>query len=278
MGKAEAARQALLDSSKNKKRTTKIHCWPVDMASYASVQAFASRMARDLDRVDALVLNAGISTHEYTAAEGLESTLTINVVSTFLLALLAMPQLQNTTARFGAPTHLTVIGSMIHCFADHTQLQNPREGELFSTLSDKSQADMAGRYFLTKLMVLLVVRELAERIPQSGKKGGARPQVILTCPNPGWYKTALFRQDDGGVFARNILKLIGRTAEVGARTLTHAIAADQAAHGQYLSECRVKSASVFVRSPEGQKVQKRVWTELVEMLESIAPGIQQNLS
>jgi hypothetical protein len=85
------------------------------------------------------------------------------------------------------------------------------------------------------------------------------------------------RQDDGGAFARNLLKLIGRTSEVGARTLTSAITAGKDSHGRYLSECQVKPASVWVRSQEGQEVQGKRWKELLEVLSRVSPGLGEGL-
>ena len=69
---------------------------------------------------------------------------------------------------------------------------------------------------------------------------------------------------------RNILRLIGRTGEVGARTLVSAISAGPETHGQYLSESQVKNASVWVRSDEGKRVQKVIWSELEGILSKIA--------
>lgn len=261
---------------RNAKKNTSIHVWQVDMASFASVKSFAERIRTELPRLDALVANAGISTNEYLTAEAFEQTLTVNVVSTFLLSLLCLPILRKTAVQQASPTHLTVVGSLVHYFADHSQLEQPAAGRVFKTLSDEKQAHMASRYFLSKLIVLLCIQELAKHSPQGDLSRG--PSVIINCPNPGWCKTGLFRQDDGGAFARNLLKLIGRTGEVGARTLTSAIAAGSDSHGCYMSECRVKPAGVWVRSQEGQAVQKKIWNELVDTLEDISPGIGSVLS
>lgn len=240
------------------------------MADYSSVKAFSKRMTSELPRLDALLVNAGISTNQYQIAEGLESTLTVNVAAAFLLALLSIPQLERTGAQFRTSTNLTIVGSNVHAFAPHQQLQQPGSGQVFSTLSDKHQADMASRYFLSKLVVMLCVRELASRVPSN--------RVIINCPSPGWCKTQLFRQDDGGFMGRNMLKLIGRTGEVGARCLTSAIVADHNTHGQYLSECQVKNSSVFVRSPEGRHLQKPLFEELIQLLENTSPGISSILN
>ncbi|KAI5367672.1 hypothetical protein Slin15195_G028030 [Septoria linicola] len=119
---------------------------------------------------------------------------------------------------------------------------------------------MQARYFLSKLIVLQSVREMSKLSP--GQMDRIRPGVIINSPNPGWCKTALFRTDDGGFWGRNMLKLMGRKSEEGARTLTSAIAAGKQTHGQYLSECQVKPASAFVRSIEGH----------LDRLEIISPG------
>ncbi|KAK4501934.1 hypothetical protein PRZ48_007744 [Zasmidium cellare] len=270
--KGEAAKEKLLTRSKS----TSVQVWKVDMADYGSVKSFANKLNKDLPRLDALLVNAGISTNEYHVAERLEQTLTVNVVSSFLLCFLALSKLSQTAAETGEASHLTIVGSLVHCFADHQQIVRPPAGKIFATLSDKSQADMAARYFLSKLIVLLCVQEMSKQMSRSKEKSG-KDAVIFNCPNPGWCKTELFRQDDGGAFARNLLRLIGRTPEAGARTLTSAIAADVSTHGHYLSECQVKPASVWVRSQEGQAVQSKVWKELIDQLNTIEPGVSEAL-
>jgi len=37
------------------------------------------------------------------------------------------------------------------------------------------------------------------------------------------------------------------------------------------------STSEFVRSAEGHEVQKRIWSELTDILENITPGIMKNI-
>lgn len=200
-----------------------------------------------------------------------ESTLTVNVISTFLVAMLSIPKLRHTSKMQQKPSSLVVTGSGIHIFAKHKYLSQPASGQIFTSLNDKSTADMADRYQLSKLLVLLGVRQLAGQLSlTSEKKDGT---VIINCVNPGWCKTELFRTNDGGPGGRIGLRLIGRTAEEGARTLVDAVVADQKSHGKYLSECRVKPESTWVRSDEGGLVEKRVWKELVALLEGICPGV-----
>lgn len=71
--------------------------------------------------------------------------------------------------------------------------------------------------------------------------------------------------------------LIARSTEVGGRTLVHSAAAGADSHGQYMSECKVKEPSKFVRSNEGAMAQQRVHNELMGILEKIQPGITSNI-
>jgi len=47
-------------------------------------------------------------------------------------------------------------------------------------------------------------------------------------------------------------------------------------HGGYVSECQLAKTATVVRSPEGQKAQKRLWDELMVRLEKIEPGASEN--
>lgn len=71
--------------------------------------------------------------------------------------------------------------------------------------------------------------------------------------------------------------LIARSTEVGGRTLVHSAAAGADSHGQYMSECKVKEPSAFVRSKEGAMVQQRVHNELMGILEKVQPDITSNI-
>lgn len=80
--------------------TNVVQVWQLDMATYASVKAFAARVNAELDRVDNFVANAAVGTMSYSMAEDNETTITINFISTFLLMLLVMPQLKATATQF----------------------------------------------------------------------------------------------------------------------------------------------------------------------------------
>lgn len=183
MAKGEKAKRAVLASAPGGELTSPtVEVWPVDMADYSSVLAFGHRACSTLTRLDAVVLNAGVELTEFELAEGIESTLTINVVSPFLLAQLVLPKLGETGSAREVDTHLTFVGSMIHIFAKTKQLCGAKSGDILRTLSDPAQADMANRYFLSKLLLLLGVRDLAAKIDTSAE--GKKARVVINCVNP----------------------------------------------------------------------------------------------
>lgn len=128
------------------------------------------------------------------------------------------------------------------------------------------------RYFTSKLMVVLVVRELAERLDAC--YAGASP-VVANTANPGLCKSALFRSVPLYVRAISALGcfLLGRTCEEGARALLAAVAGGRESHGQYVDSGKVDAPSPFVLTEEGKALQKRLWDELLEVLEGIEPGV-----
>jgi retinol dehydrogenase-12 len=93
------------------------------------------------------------------------------------------------------------------------------------------------RYYLSKLVQMLMVRELANRITNSSKPG----DVTISIVNPGFVKTEIMRHASATFrfFFKPYRMLLARSAEEGARTLLHAAAGGKETHGQYLSDCEV---------------------------------------
>lgn len=112
LDKGEAAK-ADIESTTGRKGV--IEVWQLDLESYDSVKDFAKR-AQNLKRIDSLLENAGVSTREYKNVGGNESSITVNVVSTFLLALLMLPKLQETSQKFNVTPNLTIVASEVHNF------------------------------------------------------------------------------------------------------------------------------------------------------------------
>lgn len=92
-----------------------VEVWDLDLENYDNVKAFAERV-KTLKRLDAIIENAGKNTYKYSAVAGNESTITVNVVSTFLLALLVLPKLQETARTYNIVPNLTIVSSDVHYF------------------------------------------------------------------------------------------------------------------------------------------------------------------
>lgn len=147
-----------------------------------------------------------------------------------------------------------------------------REPVIFAALnSRKNQPD---RYNTSKLLEVFTVRELGSITSRSGK-----PFVIMNCLTPGLCESQLMRHAS---IALAIVSKIGkiviaRSTEIGSRTLFAAAVAGKESHGQYMANCKVAEPSAFVKSVEGNKAQKRVYDELLQILEDISPGISENI-
>ncbi|EXJ53971.1 hypothetical protein A1O7_09308 [Cladophialophora yegresii CBS 114405] len=274
LAKGEKAKEAVLQSLPNGHKQPTIVSLETDLTSFSSVVAFAER-CKDLPRLDAAILNAGVLLEEFSLAEGYETTITVNVISTFLLATLLLPTLRSSAKRYNITPHIAIVGSAVHFWANDKDLTTPADGEILRSLSDPKKADMKGRYYLSKLPVMLLVKYLATVLTKSTEEdSNDKPLVIINNVAPGFCKTDLFRTNDG-VMVKVMNKAMGRESEHGARTLVHGAVAGQESHGQYLSECQVKKYSAFVKSAEGDRTARRLWQELSAIYEGLKPGCTQ---
>lgn len=252
-----------------RKDTEVMEVWEVDLSNYASVLSFAERVRTELPRLDGFIANAGVEMTEYHTAEDLELTLTVNVVSTFLSTIAILPKLKETSVKYGVDTTLTITGSKIHTFGPDAQLDIADNQDIFVALSDRQTADTAQRYPLSKLIVHQCFNELVQHY--SFMESDKQHQVIANLVDPGWCATELGRSKSDPLIVRMIFALIGRTAEQGGRTLTTGITAGKDTHGGYMSECRVKAQSNYVQSERGQRIQKKLWKDLMAILSRISP-------
>lgn len=244
-----------------------IEVWKLDMASYDSVQKFGARVEAELHRVDIFHANAGIAPGSYRTAEDNESGITVNVVSTFLLAALVMPKMKSTAATFQTRPTLSITSSDVHGHTKFPQKSAP-DGEILATVNDKATAEKIwdDMYPISKLLEVLGVRSIAEKNPAS------KFPVTINTVNPGLCHSELGR--DYPTFGFWLLKLIlARSTEVGSRTLVHAGSQGKDSHGQYMSDCEIGVPAPFVTNVEGKETQDRVWVELMKRLDAIKPGV-----
>ena len=155
-----------------------IDVWRVDLGSYASVQAFAKRVKDELPRLDVLLGNAGIWTDVFRKTEDNEESITTNVVSLALLGFLLIPKLRETAVKYNKRTHFTVTGSELYEVAKFKERKAP-PGQLFETLNDKNKTVMGDRYNVSKLLVIFLVKQMAEMLPLASNN------IIVNCVAPG---------------------------------------------------------------------------------------------
>jgi NAD(P)-dependent dehydrogenase (short-subunit alcohol dehydrogenase family) len=261
--KGEAAQR---DIEASTKRTGVLQVWELDLSSYASVKAFAKR-CETLPCIDIVLENAGIANGKFSTLEGHEAHITVNVISTFMLALLLLPILRRSAEVHKTKPYLTIVTSEVHHW---TQFPQKKAHSIFAELDDENKADMADRYNVSKLMEILLIRHMTQVLIKDKKKY----PVVINCVTPGLCKSELVK--DMGMAPVVFKKLLGRPLEVGSRLLVNATALPDS-QGEYIIDDHVSEPSPLARSAEGAELGKRVWKELSEILEKVSPGITQNL-
>ncbi|KUI61934.1 WW domain-containing oxidoreductase [Cytospora mali] len=227
----------------------------LDLESYASVQAFTASVSA-LDRVDAVLLNAGKVTQDFYLVEGNESTLTVNVTSTFLLLITLLPCLRLSAARWDIIPRVSIVSSDRHV---ESNLPEWREKDTFAVLNDPEKADMNKRrvhqflnpnishksaYHVSKLLQILLTKAIAERLAQAERLESDKPgpTVIINTLTPGMCRSGLSRNLHGwfGAQIAVMTRLLARTTEVGGRTLVSAIVQGYESHGKYMNDGEVQ--------------------------------------
>ena len=219
-----------------------VRVWEVDMNTYDSIRALATRVKDEIPRLDIALLNAGVvQPHYRRSQEGWEETMQVNVLSTVLLGILLLPILQESAAA-GAKeaqeearqaSHLCFVSSGNYEFADvPSSVRNQS-----SILSHYSQpnyfAGVEPQYNISKLFLMYAANELAAR--SVGEQRGSVGDVIINTVNPGATATSLTRNIDSlslRVLAWVYLRLLARTAEQGSRSLVSACAVGEEGHGR----------------------------------------------
>jgi retinol dehydrogenase-12 len=167
----------------------------------------------------------------FTANAATRATLTVNVLSTLLLARLLLPKLSESAAQTDKIPRLTVVSSNLHKFATLEARKAPRILESMK----QCPVDFDMRYQDTKLLLHLFGQKLSAHIASDKS-----PSVCFTIVNPGFCVSELKAPQT--FFARMVERFLARSTDEGARTLVDAVAADkvQGRHGMYIDDMQVK--------------------------------------
>ncbi|KAJ2902014.1 hypothetical protein MKZ38_001107 [Zalerion maritima] len=299
--KGPAAKQDLIKSLPSiPNLESVIEVWHLDMSSNASVTSFVSRAEQELSRIDAVVLNAATATGDWEEAEGMESTVHVNVFATIMLVVLLVPVLRE---KYEAQKRkkgmkgegvemprITVVSSSLG-FVRRDDLEKMAVARddgrnVLRDLSDKTKWGIGGtnRYALSKLLETVILNYLLTNTTFPSPQPTSHPapfplgttSVIINYINPGLCKTGLLRYSSIATWIQvTILRLlVGQTAEWGSRNLLHGIAGDESTHGRYLSYCRLKGEDVpeWVTAEDGRAWGELLWKELREEMERVVPG------
>ncbi|KAH6848152.1 hypothetical protein B0I37DRAFT_391763 [Chaetomium sp. MPI-CAGE-AT-0009] len=267
--KGEAAK-AEIDAAAGTADAGVVSVWPLDLESYESVRAFVRRAAEELERIDAVVENAALALATREMAEGHVKPVTVNVLSTLLMAVLLVPVLRAKTEKAGdgVPPRIAIVTSRAGFENDartgwEKVKQDPIKG------MDAEDMVPVVTYPLSKLTLTFAVRHLAREVLPV-EKGG----VVINLICPGLCITSLGRNapEPFSQHLRDMHNLCGRTAEDGSRTLLHGAMAGVESHGKLLHSCEDGEADVpdWVKNELGE--QKNAWEVVAKELEAIEPG------
>ncbi len=227
-------------------------CRPLvcELSEPRSVRACAQSVRRSVERIDAIVCNAGImAPPELEQAQGYELQFFVNHVAHFLL----VGELLDHLADEG---RVVMTSSDLHKIA-------PAEGIQFDNLSGERGYSGWRAYGQSKLANLLFARALAERFAGTERSANA--------VHPGVIKTNLDRHMNPVIRAG--LRVAGpftlKTIPEGAATQTWAAVHPDAARysGEYFVDVNVGEASSKAGDAE---LARRLWARTEEIIEEVA--------
>ncbi|KAF4446384.1 hypothetical protein F53441_9952 [Fusarium austroafricanum] len=260
LDKGEQAKKEIEESTG---KENAVEVWQLDLSSHDSIREFAAQVNK-LNRVDALINNAGHLTFKRELIEGHESMLSVNVISTALLTLLVLPSLRQTATRFNIIPHVVVVSSDA-AFEGRLPVGEP---DIIKALD--AQTSVLEHYSKTKLVQAIFMTQLAKAVDASGKG-----QIIVNGVHPGFCSTPLFSKTSFpfNLMFSILLAFLGRTAEMGSRALLAGVFAGNDLHGKLMFNGEFHELPKCMQGDDGEKLRGRVWGELMRILEGIEPDV-----
>ncbi|KAL6797457.1 hypothetical protein GGI42DRAFT_362116 [Trichoderma sp. SZMC 28013] len=171
-----------------------ISVWIVDMESYDSVCAFAGR-CESLDRIDIVILNAGLIKAPFTVAQATGNEVTLQVNYT-LLTILLLPILKaKKTGGDARPPVISVVGSDL-MYKNEVELKGPllpqfQQEETFSQFSWYGKSKLLQAIFISKLAEFVNPNDVIVNVSNPGMTGGTDffrgyPALVMKYPKL-WY-------------------------------------------------------------------------------------------
>jgi NAD(P)-dependent dehydrogenase (short-subunit alcohol dehydrogenase family) len=220
---------AAVDELRRRAPDATVEHLPLDLASFASVHAFADTFNARNDRLDVLVNNAGATLRKRSVTEdGHETQFQVNHLSHFLLTALLRDQLAAAPA-----ARVVNVSSTGHTVA--------RASLDFDDLEwERRRYRGFLVYCHTKLANVLFTRELARRLDGT--------PMTANAVHPGWVGSNFGREGDMGPFI-GALMVVARpfaiSSAAGAHTSIYLASSPdvEGVTGQYFYKCRVAKPS-----------------------------------
>ncbi|KAJ7494433.1 hypothetical protein B0H11DRAFT_2004600 [Mycena galericulata] len=235
----------------------------IDLASFASVQAFAKNFASHNDKLHYLVLNAAVVLEEFTLTDkdGYETMVQVDVLSQALLSLHLLPQLFAAASASFTP-RVVVVTSGVHGMTtlDDELIQAAAPCKKLSEQTYEFSA--LRRYSDVKLFNIFFARELQARLLSSS------PALTVHSLSPGNCISELNRNMTGEIgeqIAKS--KQDAYTTEEGSRSLIFGALGgkEEEMKGTYSNMSEVSATSEFSNSEKALEVQKKLWDEIMSL-------------
>ncbi|KAI1767966.1 NAD(P)-binding protein [Hypoxylon sp. FL1150] len=240
-----------LGSEKKDGMATEIRFLDLDLTSFESVRKCAAEFVAKEERLDILVLNAGII-HVATGLtrEGFEIHLGLNYLGHALLSRLLLPTMLRTAQQHpNADLRVVVVSSEGHAMA-------PKGGIQFDKLrTDCADMSYTQRYGQSKLALIGLTRELAREYPQL-KSVAIHPGRILTGMAVSLRKESLLAR-----ITAPIAPLVCVSVADGVKNHLWAATSPDAESGRYYEPVGVAGKETAVARNEDLFRRLREWTD-----------------
>ncbi|KAK0670109.1 putative short-chain dehydrogenase/reductase family protein [Cercophora samala] len=248
----------------------KIDVWEVDMARFSSVISFAKRANSELERLDVAILNAGLIKPDWAlTGDGHEEVFQVNYLSTALLSILLLPILRSTTRNADSVARLTVVSSTMGLISEfknrhaHALLKSFDE---FDTTKTWSLQDVSDRYAVSKLLGMMLVRQLAGAVPSK--------EVIINAVDPALVKSTGLQKSmpfPARLIGNVLGGLAGRTMTQGAWAYVDSVdGKKEESHGRLVRNWGIDPGHPMMNTDDGKKVEEKLWSETIEELDKVA--------
>lgn len=230
----------------------------VDLADLRSVQALCDRLERDVERLDIVVLNAGVMPRTARrSAQGYELMFAVHFLANRLLIdrLLASGTIRQGN-RPGKTPRIVLVASEAHRSA------GPIDFDHFGAFTDYGLKDGLKHYGMSKLHLCTYAQELSRRLNPGGEV-----RVAVTSLCPGAVNSNLAREAPVLLkpLLHPIMRLFFAAPEQAAAPVTYACCADdlERRSGVYLHLMQEKGPSALAMD-EGAGA--RLWDESAALL------------